>query len=118
MYLPKDRGRFIDRVETVRNYSYKHIRGKDTQRAKWFIRILCMMPRANFHPIALARLAKKQIENLQETANSPGYNAGIELIPFENLLEMLMTHLQKKICLLYTSPSPRDRTRSRMPSSA
>ena len=26
--------------------------------------------------------------------------------------------LQIKICLLYTSPSPRDRTRSRMPSSA
>ena len=25
---------------------------------------------------------------------------------------------QKTICLLYTSPSPRDRTRSRMPSSA
>ena len=24
----------------------------------------------------------------------------------------------KKLCLLYTSPSPRDRTRSRMPSSA
>ena len=26
--------------------------------------------------------------------------------------------LRRKICLLYTSPSPRDRTRSRMPSSA
>ena len=25
---------------------------------------------------------------------------------------------EKKTCLLYTSPSPRDRTRSRMPSSA
>ena len=25
---------------------------------------------------------------------------------------------EKKVCLLYTSPSPRDRTRSRMPSSA
>ena len=25
---------------------------------------------------------------------------------------------QKEVCLLYTSPSPRDRTRSRMPSSA
>ena len=25
---------------------------------------------------------------------------------------------ENKICLLYTSPSPRDRTRSRMPSSA
>ena len=26
--------------------------------------------------------------------------------------------VQQNICLLYTSPSPRDRTRSRMPSSA
>ena len=30
----------------------------------------------------------------------------------------LFTKLLKYICLLYTSPSPRDRTRSRMPSSA
>ena len=29
-----------------------------------------------------------------------------------------LTSHQYKICLLYTSPSPRDRTRSRMPSSA
>ena len=29
-----------------------------------------------------------------------------------------MTAEQKAACLLYTSPSPRDRTRSRMPSSA
>ena len=27
-------------------------------------------------------------------------------------------HAYSSICLLYTSPSPRDRTRSRMPSSA
>ena len=27
-------------------------------------------------------------------------------------------HLRSETCLLYTSPSPRDRTRSRMPSSA
>jgi len=30
----------------------------------------------------------------------------------------LILDAQKKGCLLYTSPSPRDRTRSRMPSSA
>ena len=29
-----------------------------------------------------------------------------------------LTQIEKYICLLYTSPSPRDRTRSRMPSSA
>ena len=31
---------------------------------------------------------------------------------------ILKPGLNFKICLLYTSPSPRDRTRSRMPSSA
>ena len=31
---------------------------------------------------------------------------------------LLKGRAEQKICLLYTSPSPRDRTRSRMPSSA
>ena len=31
---------------------------------------------------------------------------------------MALTHRPARTCLLYTSPSPRDRTRSRMPSSA
>ena len=34
------------------------------------------------------------------------------------LVALKMTVDDFKICLLYTSPSPRDRTRSRMPSSA
>ena len=34
------------------------------------------------------------------------------------LTSKMSTLLQDKLCLLYTSPSPRDRTRSRMPSSA
>ena len=32
--------------------------------------------------------------------------------------QLLETHQTHPTCLLYTSPSPRDRTRSRMPSSA
>ena len=34
------------------------------------------------------------------------------------LLSFYLLSKLRKICLLYTSPSPRDRTRSRMPSSA
>ena len=30
----------------------------------------------------------------------------------------LVVRMKDEVCLLYTSPSPRDRTRSRMPSSA
>ena len=34
------------------------------------------------------------------------------------ILSKNFAHIRAYICLLYTSPSPRDRTRSRMPSSA
>jgi len=37
---------------------------------------------------------------------------------FEESKDKSRTRLQSIDCLLYTSPSPRDRTRSRMPSSA
>ena len=36
----------------------------------------------------------------------------------ENIARKFATSQQASGCLLYTSPSPRDRTRSRMPSSA
>ena len=43
-------------------------------------------------------------------------------IEFENLIEETINLIPKKmdlnICLLYTSPSPRDKRQSRMPSSA
>ena len=61
------------------------------------------------------------------------YKDGLELMDYDNLhlLGAVADSTRKKlvgdtvtfaasyyICLLYTSPSPRDRTRSRMPSSA
>ena len=36
----------------------------------------------------------------------------------EPMLEKIRVAVTAEVCLLYTSPSPRDRTRSRMPSSA
>ena len=38
--------------------------------------------------------------------------------PNSNKIPMVYKILNRQICLLYTSPSPRDRVRSRMPSSA
>ena len=40
------------------------------------------------------------------------------MIQLSGILDYRDFFLSDKICLLYTSPSPRDRTRSRMPSSA
>ena len=48
-----------------------------------------------------------------------GINGTISSSNNENLLKALdYIKSHKGFCLLYTSPSPRDRTRSRMPSSA
>ena len=47
-----------------------------------------------------------------------GVDKETHLLNFDEIAKMAREHKPKMICLLYTSPSPRDRTRSRMPSSA
>ena len=59
---------------------------------------------------AIARLANKLQRKLQAKQNRT-WNFDLE----EGMLDASKL---SRICLLYTSPSPRDRTRSRMPSSA
>ena len=47
-----------------------------------------------------------------------GVVGGMKYTPAEALATVLLAGILFLFCLLYTSPSPRDRTRSRMPSSA
>ena len=97
VYLARDRGKFIDRIEAIKHYSYRHLNAKDTRRAKWFIKILCLLPNANFHPIALERRAKTYITNLKKHPTRMGENFAIEVIPFEKLLDMIITQLKRKV---------------------
>ena len=61
--------------------------------------------------------AKKPILFALETDTPPSID---KIEDFEKIYRMVLPEKYKLfiICLLYTSPSPRDRTRSRMPSSA
>ena len=59
-------------------------------------------------------------QRIEAAAEQVGGDADVDLTA---LFQILTDHYQDPIdlnsaCLLYTSPSPRDRTRSRMPSSA
>ncbi len=94
MLLFKDRDRFIDRAAIHANYKY--LNGYEVRRAKWFIKILCTLPRANFNWVALRRLARRSFDNLKSTAIKMGNNLSIEIIPFEALLEMIRVLLTAK----------------------
>ena len=63
------------------------------------------------------------LETCEELRKTAARAIGIkqELIETKEALDSELgryRQLQRYVCLLYTSPSPRDRTRSRMPSSA
>ena len=75
-------------------------------------------------------LGKRRNNSLQEGQEGSVVAFNEEIVSFRGVLEgenIVTIHVYSKrddtptkgiICLLYTSPSPRDRTRSRMPSSA
>ena len=62
----------------------------------------------------LHKSGKIDLNNLQSTKNYKG----MRVYSNSKLLVMMFTYELARRCLLYTSPSPRDRQRSRMPSSA
>ena len=59
------------------------------------------------------KLGKSITVGVSETADMPGKRIKIPQVP--HTYRFISVNYS---CLLYTSPSPRDRTRSRMPSSA
>ena len=59
------------------------------------------------HVIQLARALGWDYYHTHDSRRSPG-----------GFPDLVLVHPRKRICLLYTSPSPRDATLSRMPSSA
>ena len=66
-------------------------------------------------PAALAKIG-----NLELIAKFvvEGFISGLHKSPYHGFSVEFAQYRQYMPCLLYTSPSPRDRTRSRMPSSA
>ena len=65
---------------------------------------------------ALRKLTPNMYKNTVDNEdNSPSY---LPLSTVNHINHKRNKIIHKKVCLLYTSPSPRDRTRSRMPSSA
>ena len=65
-------------------------------------------------------IQKGEREKFEQGILNMDPNASIEIVPMvsSGIVKINGVDPNTYICLLYTSPSPRDRTRSRMPSSA
>jgi len=80
----------------------------------------------NHEFLLLSGYARKDLDDLNPSALFPGEEGHVMLEKILDTWENPDCTLQDvplqtrtgEVCLLYTSPSPRDRTRSRMPSSA
>ena len=88
---------------------YKEIRGKDSELFYTFLRIAFICDQKIQSRIEDFTFFNKIMEKFDERGQNQGE---------EGFINFCNNHVRYMICLLYTSPSPRDRTRSRMPSSA
>ena len=71
---------------------------------------------AQITPEALAKLKQKKI--IFESTNQQKLKGRYSIVVFDHYGKITLDNSQLLICLLYTSPSPRDQRGSRMPSSA
>ena len=77
-----------------------------------------LLDRINKNSIGMDEYFDRLFTLHETTTNYPPYNL-IQVSNVESRLELALAGFKKKqVCLLYTSPSPRDRQKSRMPSSA
>jgi len=86
----------LNRLDSLKQYSYRYLRNDHTLRSNCFIKMLCKIPDANYHPIALERHTKKLYNKLSTTTYAYSDNpAEIEVIPYENLWEIVLEVLDK-----------------------
>lgn len=80
-----EKGKIIDKMETLKTYAYRYLRRDDTFRSNCFIHMLMCLPKAHFNPISLRRHARNYINRLGT------YQSGeVEIIPYEKLWEEVL----------------------------
>lgn len=96
LLLDRKYSKLIDRLDAIKQYSYRYLKNDESYRSNLFIKMLLKVAEADFHPIAAERYTKDMHAKL--IASNPSVNfqsTEIEVIPYEKLWEIVMELLEK-----------------------
>ncbi len=97
LLMKKDHGTIIDRVDNLKAYDQKYLRKKDSFRINCFLRMILLIPKHNFHPVAVQRHAAPYLKKLaiHKENNSNWKSVTIETIPYEDFWTLFIETLER-----------------------
>jgi len=93
LLLYKDQyGKIVDRVDSLKMYNQRYLRKDENFRISCFLKMILLIPKHQFNPVAIQRHAQPYLEKLK---NNPATELdwrsfNIELIPYEDYWELFM----------------------------
>lgn len=88
-------GKVLDEVEATEQYCYRHLRGANTKRSYYFLKMLLQIPLGQFEVDAVQAKAERFFEKLQhyplQLANQ---TYEIEILPYEDLWRLALESLE------------------------
>lgn len=83
------------RLERLRKYQQRHLRDAATLRSRTFLRLLLLLPEADFDLAQLAVRSQALLRTLQEATLTREADAEVEIIPYEDLWLLIMNVLRQ-----------------------
>jgi len=83
------------RLERLRKYQQRHLRDAATLRSRTFLRLLLLLPEADFDPAQLAVRGKALLRTLEEATLTRDADSEVEIIPYEELWKLIMDTLRE-----------------------
>lgn len=89
------KSQFIDKVESLEQYTYKYLRNDHTLRSHYFIKILLQIPLSGFDKSTFLAKTRTYLEKMSAVPSEAANQTNeIEIIPFEELYQMLESQLR------------------------
>ena len=90
----KDYNKIIDRIDSLNQYAFRHLRKDDTFRSNCMIKMVIQMTKADFNPIRTERYTRDLLHQLEQVKlTGSGENIETEIIPYEVLWKIMMKSL-------------------------